>query len=249
MKELMPDNISLLQALEAMHPAAHMTSHTKPRMREVSDILTWVYCFLAYTAIRTPDKQTRDLLVYARILMREARKHGGDGWKAYDAVFRENAAASNEVDWTKLEGSLHATTLVANRTSDGMFCHFCSEADHFSEECALSSVKQTTSNKPSQKAGSMLMQEESRGTKWQKGKSALRPIPYAYKGTPGNICHSWNYGRCIFPNRCRLQHIRVFCFKRSGSQKEHPARECPESSLQGDRQPSWQQGIQAKGQQ
>ena len=40
MKELMPDNIALLQALEALHPAAHLTNPTRPKMREVSDILT-----------------------------------------------------------------------------------------------------------------------------------------------------------------------------------------------------------------
>lgn len=159
MKELMPDNISLLQALEVVHPAMHLTNPTKPKMRDVSDILTWVYCFLAYVAIRTPDKLTRDLLTYARILIREARKHGRDGWRAYDTVFRENAAASEagEADWTKLESSLHVTTLVANRMSEGSFCHFCSEADHLSEDCALSAIKQAP-NKLYQKA--MHSQEE-----------------------------------------------------------------------------------------
>ena len=100
-------------------------------------------------------------------------------------MFRENAAASGEAEWTKLESSLHATTLVANRTNDSKFCHFCSEADHVTEDCALSAVKQVPI-KPPQKA-TIHPQEEGRSAKWPKGKSTLRPIPYAYKGTPGNI--------------------------------------------------------------
>ena len=90
---MMADNITLLHSLEAFHPAVQaglqISSAHKPHMREVSDILTWTYCFLAYVAVHTPDQQTRDMLTYARLLIREARKHGGDGWRAYDAVFRQ----------------------------------------------------------------------------------------------------------------------------------------------------------------
>ena len=246
MKEMLSDNISLLRSLEALHPAMHaglnLAAPTKPRLRDVGDILTWAYCFMGYISIRTPDQATRDMLTYARLLIREARKHGGDGWKAYDTVFRENAAITPLTEWTKIEGSLHATTFVANRSGEGIFCRFCSESDHTAEDCAVGVLKQGLGKKTADTTPrvSVGRAEESRPGKWTgKGKFPMvqRSTPYSepYKGTPGHICHSWNHSRCIFPNRCRLQHICASCFTRAGLQKEHPAKECPDAPLTGER--------------
>ena len=247
MKEMMADNIALLHSLEAFHPAVQaglqISSAHKPHMREVSDILTWTYCFLAYVAVHTPDQKTRDMLTYARLLIREARKHGGDGWKAYDAVFRENAAVAPTTDWTKLESSLHATTFVANRSSEGTACHYCSESDHVADDCAAAFLKQGHCKKPTETSlkPTPPRSEEGRGSRWlakTKSPQTQRLTPYTapYRNTPGNICHSWNYTRCVFPNRCRLQHICALCFVRGGWHKEHPARECPDNVQQWEQQ-------------
>ena len=80
-KEMLSDNISLLRSLEALHPAMYaglnIATTSKPHLRDVGDILTRAYCFMGYVSICTPDQATRDMLTYAWLLVREARKHGG----------------------------------------------------------------------------------------------------------------------------------------------------------------------------
>ena len=73
MRELLTDNISLLHRLEKLQPGMsslqHATGSSCPRLREVSSILTWTYCFLSYCTVRTDDVSLRGLLTYARLLI------------------------------------------------------------------------------------------------------------------------------------------------------------------------------------
>ena len=36
----------------------------------------------------------------------------GDGWRAYDAMFRQLAATNDTIDWSRLNPSLYATTFM-----------------------------------------------------------------------------------------------------------------------------------------
>ena len=68
MKELLPDNVALQSQLEDL-PAQATMSHQPHRLREIDSSLTWVFCFLAYRAVRTMDPKTHDMLTYARLLI------------------------------------------------------------------------------------------------------------------------------------------------------------------------------------
>ena len=51
-------------------------------MRELLTV-TWrnySYCFLTYCAVRMDDVFLRGLLTYTRLVLREARHHGGSSW-------------------------------------------------------------------------------------------------------------------------------------------------------------------------
>ena len=62
MKEILSDNVSLLQRLgEISSGQLPQNPSLSVKLREVPDILTWVYCFLEYISIRSQDKFTRDL--------------------------------------------------------------------------------------------------------------------------------------------------------------------------------------------
>ena len=87
MKELLVDNIHLLQQLEAVQGLSllpGLPGVARPRLREVTSLTTWLYCFLSYMAIRTSDSRTFDQLSYAKLIIREAHRHGGGGWLEYD---------------------------------------------------------------------------------------------------------------------------------------------------------------------
>lgn len=60
MKELLTDNVSLLQQLDTFgnYAAPTLPGVLKPRLREVTSLPTWLYCFLAYIAVRAGDPCT-----------------------------------------------------------------------------------------------------------------------------------------------------------------------------------------------
>ena len=148
MRELLTDNISLIQQLEVF--GTHTSLPTlpgvlRPSLREVSSLQTWMYCFLAYTAIRAPDQDTRDRLAYARLLIREAQRHGSTGWLDYDRVFRQQVAFDDSMRWNTLHPGIQAATLFGRAQGPGTFCTLCREPDHGKESCALTYFQQPSS--------------------------------------------------------------------------------------------------------
>ena len=94
MQELLGDNIALSQHFDsaAGYFPVVLPSSSRPRLREVTSLPSWIYCFFTYLAVLVQDQFTRDRLVYARLLVREALCHGGWGWLDYDRLFRQQAA-------------------------------------------------------------------------------------------------------------------------------------------------------------
>ena len=215
MKELLGDNISLLQQLEAMNMTATLPAlpgSMKPRFREVTALASWLYCFLAYAALRCPDQESRDRLEYARLIIREAQRHGGQGWLDYDRVFRQQAALDPALRWNTLQPAIQASTLFnpipapassnGPATNVGAFCSLCRGVDHSATSCALAYLQQPTS---------------------ATANYHLPPRPARKRAAVAShsLCISWNRGRCIFPSTCTFRHVCSICFH------PHPAIDCP----------------------
>ena len=133
MRELLADNVSLAHQLEAIQGyfPLHVKGATRPRLWEVTSVSSWCYCFLGYMAILTTDPSTRDQLAYARLMIREALRHGGAGWLDYDRTFRQQAAADSLLRWNTLHPGLQASTMLSHGTGQGaLFCTLCREVDH-----------------------------------------------------------------------------------------------------------------------
>ena len=83
---LLADNIALMSQLSSLQGTLPLPSMTiqRTRVREVPSLVSWMYCFTAYVAIRTQDPLTRQMLAYARLIIHEALRHGGGGWAEYD---------------------------------------------------------------------------------------------------------------------------------------------------------------------
>ena len=65
MWDLLGDNIALLQQLDSVQdPFQSFSGGPKPHLRDITSLSSWLHCFLAYTAIRTTDQDTRDQLTY-----------------------------------------------------------------------------------------------------------------------------------------------------------------------------------------
>ena len=83
------------------------TSHpSKRNRREVPDLLSWVQCFGFYTAIVVSayPERMKQLIAYQTLIVREARRCGGKGWKAYDSIFHQQMAGDTMANsWNRGE--------------------------------------------------------------------------------------------------------------------------------------------------
>ena len=87
LKELLADNLALLQRLKELGLTGHQSTNALSKLRDIQDPLTWVFCFMALIAAKSDHQEIRDLLTYAQIIIQLARKYGGQGWLNYDVLF------------------------------------------------------------------------------------------------------------------------------------------------------------------
>ena len=135
MTELLRDNIEATRR-RLDTDAPHCSSDTKKNRREIPDFLSWLQCFGVYASIvvsKQPDR-FRQLMAYQTLMIREARRCGGTGWLAYDAMFRQQAAHAPGTDWSKLNTSLYTVTFMAQHNGRGRTCQHCLET---SRRCRL----------------------------------------------------------------------------------------------------------------
>jgi hypothetical protein len=155
---------------------------------------------------------------------------GGDGWAAYDRLFREHAALdrAGRMDWTSLDSGLHQATFTRQASSGDRICSHCRETDHMDQECALAPVQ----DKP-------VDQAHSPPPPAKRGRTARAKPPQRLE-TLENICISWNRGNCLF-SPCRMQHICASCKK-----TEHRAKDCPTAAEDSPYKTSIRPGSRTK---
>ena len=116
MHDLLTDNIALMQKLETFRDAPisfqAIPGALRPRLREITSIVSWLYCYLAYVAMRTNDPVTVKMLAYGRLIIKEAQQHQGNGWLEYDRVFRKQATIDPSRAWNILHSDIHASTIL-----------------------------------------------------------------------------------------------------------------------------------------
>ena len=200
MRDLLGDNIALSQRVEEAHtsfPNYILPASSRPRLREVSSLPSWLYCFLGYVSVLSSDPVVRDRLTYARLMIREALRHGGRGWMDYDRLFRQQAALDSSIAWNAINTSLLAATVLGQRPSGaGQCCSICHGFDHSQAQCALQFVQQPLRE------------------------SSHRPA--TDRAVSHEVCLSWNGGQCAFPpSTCPRRHVCASC----GS-THHRARDC-----------------------
>ena len=194
LKELLPDNMALLQRLQETNTGSQVASSSSSRMRDIRDPLTWAACFMGFVAARADLPGTRDLLAYGQLILQLARQHGGGGWIAYDNQFRQQAAAGATAPWSELNLSLMAATVfAAGGEAAARACQLCFATDHTARDCALASLEVgRTSQRPPSGA-----------------RASPRPRPYRAQD---DICRRFNRGTCS-ASSCRFEHICAACQK------------------------------------
>lgn len=206
MRELLADNIALHNQTMEFHGNASLAAtpvSLRPRIREVPSLTSWMYCFLAYMAVRTRDPLTWDMLAYTRLVIREALRHGGDGWREYDRPFRRQVAIDPTITWNSLSPSLQASILIGSRNGPGTFCTICRESDHNSAHCALGILQQPIRPPPPSPGP--------RGAQRPYLNNRLPVCPPRRPETIRGICASWNRECCAYPGSCIFRHQCAVC--------------------------------------
>ena len=210
MKKFLLDNMVVQQQEEAFHGTLSdnlLPPHLKTQLREIPSPTSWAICFLTYAAVRTQNMATQHQLAYARLILPEALRHGGNGWLEYNRTFRKQAAINPAIAWNALEPALHSSVILGQRSSAGTFCTLCKGTDHAPAHCTLAPLQ-------------LPMQTQSTQFK-------QRPTPVRRPESLLHICVSWNKGYCTYPGMCTYKHICATC------QEAHKARDCvltPEDS-------------------
>ena len=219
---MLPDNVELVRRADT-EPAGK--GQGQRQLRRISNLTTWVQCYASYAAIVADAHplRVRDLFAYLRLIVREAQRHAGEGWRAYDVVFRKLAATYPTIPRGQPLPSLYSTSFTAAGSPAITFCEHCLEGDHRSGECALS---------PSNEVGSfsqerlVLLGSNAASLRRGAGKStAARPPGPGFADRP--ICKRWNFSAsgCKGYPGCTFRHACLRCGKRN-----HKVVECREVS-------------------
>ena len=211
MRDLLIDNVTLHDQLESVQGPLNLTpipGALRPRLREVPSLISWVFCFLAYIAVRTSDPVARDMTSYCRLIIREGLRHGGNGWRDYDRCFRSQAAIDHSQRWNVLISDLHAATIISQRSTGGVCCSLCRGFDHTASQCALGFVQQP-----------LIQGASSGGSVTTPNNQAPQPRSRSLRP----ICMSWNSGGCVYPGTCTFRHLCATCGLR------HRARDCSDT--------------------
>ena len=192
MRELLADNVAVRRHFEEVHGALGfqvVPVSPRPRVREVTTLPSWITCFLTFLAVSTTDAVTRDRLAYAILIVREAMRHGGQGWLEYDRLFRQQACLNPSLPWNVIHPGLQATTILGQQpVGSGTSCSLCRECDHVVSQCALAQLQP----------------------------QIIRSSNPTRSGTGlGRICSSWNDGACTYPGTCTYRHVCSNCFQAS----------------------------------
>ena len=141
MRELLPDNVALLQRLQETNLPGQLPPANPSRLRDIRDPLYWASCFMAFVAAKVNCTETRELMAYGKIIVSLAQQHGGVGWATYDTMFRQQAAAGADSRWSLLNPSLMAATVLgAGSEQSPCPCPHCQASDHRPQECTLASL-------------------------------------------------------------------------------------------------------------
>ena len=147
------------------------------------------------------------MITYCRLIMREALRHGGQGWQEYDRTFRALAVIGHSIRWNVLLPNLQTATILGQWAAGGSYCSLCRGVDHSPSQCALSLLQQPSI--PPQPANTTVLSY-----------NFTRP---ATQSRPRLICTSWNGGCCTYPGNCTFHHICITCGQ------QHQARDCKDT--------------------
>lgn len=175
----------------------------------IPDLATWTQCFAIYTAVLVTKFPARaqSLLMYMGVIAKLSKKFKWPSWIIYDHTFRQEASATGQWEWSKIDGGIYAQCFTGMSLTAEGWCSICKSMDHIKSSCPYRSTEDNTGHK---------RPPPSRTTRL----SAKRPrIP----GSIAEPCRRWNRSDmdCPFQDACMYQHLCSKCLA-----SDHAASKC-----------------------
>ena len=82
---------------------------SKKRVREITDIVTWVEAFTEYMWIFCCSHPSRwqDRTQYKLLILQTTRQFSGKAWLHFDTAFQKDAAVSGLTNWSRMNSDLY----------------------------------------------------------------------------------------------------------------------------------------------
>ena len=138
MYELLPESWLATDGTDSLETQAakQVSIFPKRRRTPVTDVLTWVQCFSALVgalSTKFADK-VLEFMAYQALIVKCSRDYNGFGWVLYDRAFRRQVAVTKDLNWSKLNPTLHSLCL-AGKAKNNKFCTICLSDNHTTEQC------------------------------------------------------------------------------------------------------------------
>ena len=85
---------------------------------------------------RYPDN-VPEFMAYQALIVKCSRDRDGWGWVMYDRAFRRQVAVTKDLNWFKLNSTLHSLCL-AGKAPRNKLCSLCFTDNHAAEQCTKS---------------------------------------------------------------------------------------------------------------
>ena len=174
-------------------------------LRQIPSIMSWARCFCAYAAVCCSGARSagHNFWVYLRLILQEAARNGGDGWRLHDTRFRQLPRPT-----PRQTRALSRQDSTLRRFLRWAALHWL-DGDHVAADCALAPLAPVT--KPNVLTTARSQRERA---------PADKPI-----------CCLYDAGRCTFRDcsfrprlRYKVQHRSRDCVENSEAKRSRSAR-------------------------
>ena len=147
--------------------------------------LQWANCFITYMAVMASktSENVSHMCAYFSTILKASKEYTADWWRLYDFQYRQQAATTNNRDWSVVDTSLfsHCFTGHAKEVSS---CTNCGSLKHDTQDCPRRKGKRPANEDIS-------------------SQSAKKP--------KSDLCYNYNYKRPCYQTPCKWKHACINC--------------------------------------
>ena len=109
------------------------------RMKTKSQQITvWAQCFALYVSVMAKEypEYISELMAYMCTIIRASQEYENSAWVAYDSAYHQQAAATDNKQWSKINPSLFPLCFSSS-AKKATQCSRCSSSGHNEDFCPL----------------------------------------------------------------------------------------------------------------